>query len=277
MRLYTLPILAACVNTVLAGVKFTSPAAGSNAPSGTMTVKWEEDDTSPSIDQLTTYTIQLMVGGNKEGTDAAIVKEIVLTDCPQLPIAVLTTKGTFATGNSFQGTVQSTLAGPTKNGYYIKMMAVAKEGGQMTYFSNRFNIPTMTGTTPAAYAQGAAGVSGTSDVPETIDAVSNAAAGGAAADPADAGAYTVAPGLQTGLTKYAPMQSVPPTKITVKNFSPVYPTSPYTLATTFLPPAKQVTTITKPQTFSVSSMENTAAAQANPTDNMAKFLARWKD
>ncbi|KXS96691.1 hypothetical protein AC578_9433 [Pseudocercospora eumusae] len=264
MRLYTLPILAACVNTVLAGVKFTTPAAGSNAPSGTLTVKWEEDDTSPSIDELTTYTIQLMVGGNKEGTDA-------------LPIAVLTTKGTFATGNSFQGTVQSTLAGPTKNGYYIKMMAVAKEGGQMTYFSNRFNIPTMTGTTPAAYAQGAAGVSGTSDVPETIDAVSNDAAGGAAATPGDAGAYTIPPGLQTGLTKYAPMQSVPPTKITMKKFTPIYPTSPYTIATTFLPPAKQVTTVTQPQTFSTSSMENTAAAQPNPTDDMAKFLARWKD
>lgn len=176
-------------------------------------------------------------------------------------------------------------------------MANAKDGGSMTYYSNRFNIPSMTGTTPAAEADAAADISGTSDVPETVNQVSNAAPAGAASAPPEAGAYTIAYTLQTGLTKYAPMQKIPPTKITVKNFTPLYPTSAFSLATAFLPNPKQLTTLTQSQTFSVSSMENTvsprephhqdqypnplsqAAAQAGPTgsSDMAKFLARWKD
>lgn len=70
MRLHTLSILAACVSTVLAGVQFTTPAAGSNAPSGTLSIKWKDDGDSPTISDLTTYQIFLMVGGNQEGVDA---------------------------------------------------------------------------------------------------------------------------------------------------------------------------------------------------------------
>merc|ERR1711939_578933 len=83
--------------------------------------------------------------------------------------------------------------------------------------------------------------------------------------------------LQTGLTKYAPMQPIPPTKITKKQYSPLYPTSAVTIATTWLPNPTIVTTVTASLTFSVSSMENTAAPASNPNPDMAKFLNRWKD
>lgn len=91
----------------------------------------------------------------------------------------------------------------------------------------------------------------------------NLAAGGAAAAPAagtgdpDQGLFAIPYPEQTGLTKYAPMQSAPPTKITAKDYTPLYPTSAYTIATTWLPPASIVTTITMQPTYSFSSMENT--------------------
>jgi hypothetical protein len=53
------------------------------------------------------------------------------------------------------------------------------------------------------------------------------------------------------------MQGVPPTKITVKNYTPLHPTSAYKIATTFLPTATVQLTQTQSQTFSVKSMENT--------------------
>lgn len=146
---------------------------------------------------------------------------------------------------------------------YLKMISTAKEGGTVINYSSRFNMPTMTGTTPSQFAAAAAAISGT-DGPDTVNNVANAAApapaAGAAGTVAAAGAFTVPYGLQSGLTKYAPMQSVPPTKITKKNFTPLYPTSKYTVATTWLAKPTILTTLTESQTFSVSSMENTVRA-----------------
>lgn len=139
------------------------------------------------------------------------------------------------------------------------MTSVAKEGGTLISYSDRFNIPTMSGTTPAKYVAAAKAVSGTAG-PEVEDNVANnAAQANAAATGGAGGEYTVPYALQTGLTKYAPMQKVPPTKITMKNFTPVFPTSAYTVATTWLPTPSIQTTITASQTFSVSSMENTVS------------------
>lgn len=63
---------------------------------------------------------------------------------------------------------------------------------------------------------------------------------------------------QFGPTKYAPMQSVPPTKITKGgNPTPLYPTSAFTIATTWLLPNPSIkTTTTQQQTASFDSIEN---------------------
>lgn len=112
-------------------------------------------------------------------------------------------------------------------------------------------------------------------------AVSNAAAPApAAAVPAPAGAFGIPYNSQNGATKYAPMQKIPPTKISLKKFSPLYPTSAYTVAKNWLPKPTILTTLTETQTYSVRSSINTAAPQSLPTGNAdpaARFLARWKD
>lgn len=130
----------------------------------------------------------------------------------------------------------------------------------------------MTGVFPANIKAAAEAVSGT-DGPAKVN---NAAQAPINAQPG-AEQFTVPFGEQTGNVRYAPMMKVPPTKITKKNKAPLYPTSSYSVAKTFLPIATIATTITQSQTFSVSSRENTAAPAALPTDDMAKFLARWKD
>jgi hypothetical protein len=135
---------------------------------------------------------------------------------------------------------------------FFKMISVATAGGQVINYSSRFSLTGMTGTFPPAYEAAAKAIKGT-DGPPTVNEVADAA------NPvsADAAAYNVAYTLQTGLTRYAPMQPVPPTKITKKNATPQYPTSAYTIAKTFLPIPKAVTTQTMVQTFSVKSVENT--------------------
>ena len=135
---------------------------------------------------------------------------------------------------------------------FLKMISVTKEGGTVTNFSPRFSLSGMTGTFPANVLAGAKAVTGT-DGPPTVNQVANNANAATAA----ASDYAIPYTMQTGLTKFAPMQPVPPSKITKISPTPQYPTSAVSLASTILPTPQQVTTMTMSQTFSVSSMENT--------------------
>ena len=71
MRLLTLPnalLLLPCIisSFVRADVRFTAPRAGTKVPVGTIDVKWRESGIAPPLEELTVYTLVLMVGGNKD-------------------------------------------------------------------------------------------------------------------------------------------------------------------------------------------------------------------
>ena len=116
----------------------------------------------------------------------------------------------------------------------------------------------MTGAFAAAVQAGVTANAGATEGPATENQISNnaGAAAGAGAGAAG-GSFTVPYQLQTGLTKYAPMQPVPPTKITAKSYTPLHPTSAFQIAKTYLALPTIVTTMTASQTFSASSVENT--------------------
>lgn len=136
----------------------------------------------------------------------------------------------------------------------------------MENYSSRFSMTGMTGANPATAAAAVQALEGSTKGPDTVNNVgNNAAAGAAGANAAGGAAFTVAYNLQTGLTKYAPMQPVPPTKITKKNPTPLNPTSAYSVATTWMPRPTILTTLTASQTFSASSRENTVSPDAHAT------------
>lgn len=110
----------------------------------------------------------------------------------------------------------------------------------------------MTGTFPPVVVDGMKNVKGTTG-PPTDDAT---AKDGANANP-DAQLFDVEYTMQTGPTRYAPMQPVPGTKVTKKEATPQYPPSSVPIASVHLPIPKIQTTITQSQTHKVSSMENT--------------------
>jgi len=144
------------------------------------------------------------------------------------------------------------------------MVSVSSEGGTVINYSNRFTLTGMTGTFPAAVVQGIAAIAGSTAGPPTVNNVANnaaPAAGTTAAAAPGANEFNVPYQSQTGLTKYAPMQPVPGTKITATAFTPLHPTSAFTIATTYMGTPIVATTITESQTFSVSSMENTVSKE----------------
>lgn len=138
---------------------------------------------------------------------------------------------------------------------FVKMVAVAKTGGQLIAYSDRFSYSGMTGTFPANVQSALSAISGTKG-PATVD---NTVASNPKADPAAPAdsMYEVEYTMQTGPTRYAPMQPVPPKTITAKNTKPLYPKSSVVIATTKLPIPSIQTTLTQSQTYSVSSMVNT--------------------
>jgi len=137
---------------------------------------------------------------------------------------------------------------------FLGMLSVATAGGTVWNYSSRFTLTGMTGTFDATVAAAVKAVSGTSGPPTVNNVVSNAATGSVGD-----GAWATPYNLQTGLTKYAPMQPVPPTAITATNTSPLWPTSAVQFATTFLPVPSEVTTLTQSNTYSISSRANTVS------------------
>lgn len=245
---------------VFADVEFTRPAGGASVAGGkAIQVEWKETKDPPLISDLQSYTLFLCTGGNDNPIQLATIADASL----------------FTTSNKASATIQKTLgASDPDNAYFLKMISVGKKGGQVVNYSERFSLTGMTGVFSKAALDGLKTVEGTDGPPtENQIAGQDDANEKAVAD----GLYEVAYTLQTGPTRYAPMQQQPPTKITAKVATPLFPTSSARIATTWLPPPVAVTTVTESPTYSVTSRENDASPAPHPNDDMAKYLARWKD
>ncbi|MCJ1286981.1 hypothetical protein MMC26_006328 [Xylographa opegraphella] len=255
---------------VIADVEFVAPAPGASEQAGsTITATWQDSKHAPALTSLAGYTILLMVGGD---TDATSVGFQTLDNLA----ARLTKMFPVATSPDI------TAGPPDKNAYFLKITsAPTSGGGTVVNYSQRFSVSGMTGAWPSLAIQAAfkATSGALTAVPATVNTVTNGvpnapAAGGGVAD----GQYGVSYQFQTtGLTKYAPMQLRPGNTITATNTAPLFPPSLFTVAPTYLPTPSIVTTITQSVTFSVTSIVNPASPAPMPSDDMQKFLARWRD
>jgi hypothetical protein len=155
--------------------------------------------------------------------------------------------------------------------YFLKMETIATAGGYTWNYSPRFTLSGMTGTFSAAAL--AEQKKGDTSPPASVDTTTSATTTDGGLSLAKV-PYT----MQTGPTRYAPMQTQPGSKITAKSASRLYPTSSVSLFKTIGPAPNVQTTITQPWDYTVTSLENTASPAPNPTDEaMARFLNRWKD
>jgi len=145
---------------------------------------------------------------------------------------------------------------------FLKMISAAASGTVVNY-SDRFTLTGMTGTFPPNVETGIKGISGKGGPPTENNVNNNA-------NPAAGGGNNQPYSLQSGLTKYAPMQRKPGTKITLKTASMQYPTSAAPIAKTALPIPKQVTTMTASVTYAVSSMENAVRSFLNASPSFSQ-------
>lgn len=70
MSIRFLTFLALLAHTILADVKFVTPAPGASLPGGgkAISVSWVDSGEDPPLASVTTYTLFLCAGGNEPGT-----------------------------------------------------------------------------------------------------------------------------------------------------------------------------------------------------------------
>ncbi len=160
------------------------------------------------------------------------------------------------------------------------MTSVKADGGSVINYSSRFTLTGMTGTFTADVTTALGTVTGTTGPPTQLIA----AAGGAADASAAGGQFGIPYNQQTGLTRYAPMQPLPPHTITEQNTSPLWPTSSVSIATTFLPIPSIQTTVTQNPTYAFTSHENTVSTlfrlhderAADPHQGCSTISTYWR-
>ncbi|KAL2221453.1 putative beta-1,6-glucan biosynthesis protein [Thermoascus aurantiacus ATCC 26904] len=253
-----LSLLLALASAALADVEFITPVAGSTAKGGDIiTVQWRDSGKDPKLSKLSRYDLFLCAGGDTEDSYEEL--------------ALLIKDGAFARGNSVSFRIDPEVGANEQNAYFLKMVSSGADTSVINY-SKRFTLTQMTGTFSSRVKTGILSVSDT-DGPAIKEDDEREELRKRQKD-----MFTVPYEDQlTGLTRYAPMAKQPGTTITAKTPKPQYPTSSYVVATTFLPKPTIVTTLTAPQTFSTSSIENTASPAPHPDDDMKRFLRRWND
>lgn len=138
------------------------------------------------------------------------------------------------------------------------------ERGEM--FSSRFTITGMRGTFSEEMRKALAGVTDTRGpgrkalTGRHVDAGALLLVGRDTVNAA-AGAFGTPWTDQTGPTRYAPMQAIPPTKITATNTQPLFAPSSVDILSEALGTGTVSVTLTQPQTYKVPSRQNTVGAQ----------------
>lgn len=154
------------------------------------------------------------------------------------------------------------------------MISTLKAGGTVTNYSPRFTLSGMTGTFPDSVLTGMQTVTDTTGPPRELVA---AAAAPSVVPPAN-GPFNVPFAMQTGPIIYAPMMSIPPTKITKQVPTPQNPKSSVALAVSPLPINTVIQqTVTQSPSWSFTMRENPASPAAGLPGDMQRFLERWKD
>ncbi|KAK4495117.1 hypothetical protein PRZ48_013444 [Zasmidium cellare] len=135
------------------GIDFTTPAGGATWPAGPITINWTDAGGDPNMADLTTYTLQLMVGGNSPENSKAL--------------QTIGKENAMVSDKGVEDDIQADLAQSIQNGFYLMMTSNTSQGNQVINYSDRFTLIQMNGSTEATYLTGANKEAGSvSNVPE---------------------------------------------------------------------------------------------------------------
>ncbi|KAI5970630.1 KRE9 [Candida margitis] len=240
-HLFIITILAAFLAPAFADVEITSPEEGDkfSGSSGTASIKvsWKDNsdsDSDTSLDNVKSYTLSLCTNGSP-----------IQCQDPAIKQKELTSKSTTVTVK--QDDVPS--------GYYfIQVYTLFTGGSSSINYTPRFQLTNMDGPT------GTLVVTVTGDQPDGQTSASQASSVDVSKS------VTVPYTLQTGKTRYAPMQSQPGSTVTATTWSMQYPSSAVTYYSTKHSKPVVYSTVTPGWSYTASSEVNWATVAPYPTN-----------
>ncbi|KAG0653363.1 Cell wall synthesis protein kre9 precursor [Monosporozyma unispora] len=238
-------VFTSLLNFVIADVTIYSPAKGKTfkASGGSVTIplKWIDDGNYPPLKKVEYYTFSLCYGPNSD------VKCYYTIGKQVTPDDITVTKGTEGNLYSYDSIIPAAAVG---NGqFYIQVYAVVKGEGDTIHYSPRFALSGMTGPISTfTYTY--------STQPNAITEINTGPATTVAS--IDSKSFSIAYTLQTGSSRFAPMQMQPGSKITATTWTRKFPTSKVTYYSTYRKSLDQLTTITPGISYIMTSDINYA-------------------
>ncbi|QLG75028.1 hypothetical protein HG535_0H03550 [Zygotorulaspora mrakii] len=247
-----LAFLFSLLGAVLGDVTVVSPERGQtfSGSSGTVsiTVEWMDNGAYPPTNRITSYDFTLNYGPN-DNIDAVgpIRRRVAASDV------------TRSSNNVYSYTVsfRSDFCG---NGQYYIQVFSAVDGSRDSYtinYSPRFRLTSMQGSTTFTYTD-------TTQPGGQTRAYTNTQTSSASIDTRS---FTVPYPMQTGISRFAPMQLQPATRMTATTWTRRFTSSAVTYYSTFRTTLDQVTTITPGWSYTLPSGFNRASPALYPSQN----------
>lgn len=250
----TLLIISFFTSIVLADVSIIAPLAFTlYTPDDTgmvnIDIQWIDNGATPLQEDITYFTFTLETGAND-----AIQPVKTLAKRVSLENVKVVTDALDNTIYSYSVSFSSSVYG---NGqFYIQVFAMVQSQGNTIHYTPRFFLQNMTGKRIASIT----------DTIEPQPQTAIAAAGQTQAT-IDSRSFTVPYTKQTGISRFAPMQTQPPKKMSLTKWTRKYLTSAVTFFKSARKSLDQSTTITPGKTYTFTSDVNYATPALFPSQN----------
>lgn len=242
-------ILMLFAGLALADVQVVEPETGDkfSGDSGTVSInlKWVDNSAYPPVDKVTYFTFTLQTGPNDDIEKVKVLKQ-------KVSLSEITQENDEY---SYKLEFDSSITG---NGqYYIQVFSYIEDKGNTNNYSPRFQLTSMGGSSSATYSDSTQ-PNGETKAWEKATTTQGTI---------DTHSFTVPYTAQTGISRFAPMQLQPVTKITASTWTRKFATSAVTYYSTYRNTLAQETTITPGWSYTLPSGVNMATPAPYPTSN----------
>lgn len=242
IKLTTLIILLTTITSVICDVSISKPLIGrtfsGSGGSIEVDISWTESNAEPTLDEIISYTFTICTGPNNAIHALRTLAENIESSQIQ--------------NYNYKLHIPNSIG---SNGIYYIQIYSKTSNGFTIHYTNRFELIGMVGSYKPTI-----GLINTP--PEAQTSLANE--GGFSKS------FALPYSLQTGATKYAPMQTQPSTKVTKNknSWTRQYPTSSVSYYNTIKTGAlSQVSTITPGWSYTISSAVNYASPNGFPSQN----------
>ena len=248
-------VLAQLSHIALADISITKPEAGDTySPSSgevTIPIQFSDNTDYPTVSDVNLFKIKICTGpSGAMNCPYSITQKL----SPAQLKKTISTEDDSTVLYGYNVTFSSSVVGSGQ--YFLQINGLVDANNYAIHYSPRFLLKNMAGSVGTNTYTGLTAPAAQYNLPKK-------GAGGSI----DSRSFTIPYTLQTGISRFAPMQMQPNTTVTKTTWTNKYPTSAVTYYSTMRKSFQQKTTITPGWSYTFISDYNYATVAACPSDN----------